>query len=300
MPSRAAVQVGVGEQQQQRAVAGERRLRAPGRAAARSPCRRAGSRCRRPRCPAASSRPRAGGQRPALDVVEELPDPPGARRRRCRRGSSARGRRSRRRRPAARPRSRAACTRLSSSVDERRVERAVEDHPADVGGEQVGVRRPDGRAVRRAEVGQLAVPERRRAGRRGPWPPRRWRRAGRGRRCCCRQPSPSSRHQPVGAAASRPAVSGSGSEAITRRAARPDARRAGCCAPTPRGSKPDDVEGLAQLGSPKLRAGTGGVVDARAARAARVDDQRPEPPRLCSRAGTLSSASSIDRPPGWA
>ena len=42
----------------------------------------------------------------------------------------------------------------------RRVDRAVEDHPPDVGREEVGVLRPDVGAVRRAEVGQPGLAER--------------------------------------------------------------------------------------------------------------------------------------------
>ncbi len=213
---------------------------------------------------AAASSPRSRG----------TPGSAGCPRRRCRRGSSRRGRRTPRRTPAAR--SRSPWPAPGSDPASRPTGRARRRAPSGPTwlGEQVGVRRPDERAVGRAEVAQLAVAERRAQHvdvlghlDRGHVPDQVAAlpqavvaelgeqavgvlRLGRGVR--------------VGVGGDQ-GVELLGALAL-QRVARADAARV----------EPDDVEGGQQLGPERGRAG-GGVLDAGASGAARVDDQRADP-----------------------
>ncbi len=155
------------------------------------------------------------------------------------------------------------------------VDRSVEHHPADLVGEQVGVRRAELGAVGRAEVEQLRLTERR---------PQHVHVAGRLDRGDVADQAVGVLHAAlvealVGllrTAAPPPGVSGSGSAATNASRSASEMQSTGSESPVPRGSKPT-MSKSSRSTSRNASDGVLGVRRAGRARAARVDDQRADP-----------------------
>ena len=153
---------------------------------------------------------------------------------------------------------------------QRRVERAVEDHPPDALREQVGVRRAEEGAVGGAEVGQLVVAEHR---------PQHVHVLGRldgrhvlGQVAALVDAALAELVQQLVGPATSASVSGSGSVATKVSISRVgEAVERGAAADTA-GVEADDVEGLLELGA-EVGRGVGGVVDAGTARPTGVHHQ---------------------------